>query len=67
MNQSSNFIINISNDTWFGSSIGPHHHLEITELDPLRMINGQLELQMTVILHLYLIKGQLFLIWTREM
>ena len=32
MNQSSDFIINISNDTWFGSSIGPHHHLEIARI-----------------------------------
>ena len=32
MNQSSDLIINISNDTWFGSSIGPHHHLEIARI-----------------------------------
>ncbi len=24
-----NFIVNISNDTWFGSSYGPHQHLQI--------------------------------------
>ena len=32
MNQSSDLIINVSNDTWFGSSIGPHHHLEIARI-----------------------------------
>jgi len=32
MNQNSDLIINISNDTWFGSSIGPHHHLEIARI-----------------------------------
>jgi len=32
MNNSSDLIINISNDTWFGSSIGPHHHLEIARI-----------------------------------
>tara|TARA_B100000767_G_scaffold69115_1_gene65714 strand:- start:404 stop:1876 length:1473 start_codon:yes stop_codon:yes gene_type:complete len=31
-NKSSLFIINISNDTWFGSSIGPHHHLDIARV-----------------------------------
>ncbi len=25
-------MINISNDTWFGSSIGPYHHLSITRV-----------------------------------
>jgi len=25
----SDFIVNISNDTWFGSSYGPHQHLQI--------------------------------------
>ena len=25
-------MINISNDTWFGDSIGPHHHLEIARI-----------------------------------
>ena len=32
MNKDSLLIINISNDTWFGSSIGPHHHLEIARI-----------------------------------
>ncbi len=31
-NKSSNFIINISNDTWFGNSIGPYHHLDIARV-----------------------------------
>jgi len=32
MNKSSDFIINISNDTWFGSSIGPYHHLSMARI-----------------------------------
>ena len=32
MNKSSHLMINISNDTWFGSSIGPYHHLNITRV-----------------------------------
>ncbi len=32
MNKSSDFIINISNDTWFGASIGPHHHLNMARI-----------------------------------
>ena len=32
MNKSSHFIINISNDTWFGTSIGPHHHLNMARI-----------------------------------
>jgi apolipoprotein N-acyltransferase len=32
MNINSEFIINISNDTWFGSSIGPHHHLSMSRI-----------------------------------
>ncbi|MAX50140.1 MAG: apolipoprotein N-acyltransferase [Gammaproteobacteria bacterium] len=32
MNKSSDFIINISNDTWFGTSIGPHHHLNMARI-----------------------------------
>ena len=32
MNKESLLIINISNDTWFGNSIGPHHHLEIARI-----------------------------------
>ena len=28
-NKSSDFIINVSNDTWFGNSIGPYQHLDI--------------------------------------
>ena len=31
-NKSSFFMINISNDTWFGKSIGPYHHLDITRV-----------------------------------
>jgi apolipoprotein N-acyltransferase len=31
-NISSYFMINISNDTWFGESIGPYHHLDITRV-----------------------------------
>jgi apolipoprotein N-acyltransferase len=31
-NKSSHFMINISNDTWFGESIGPYHHLDITRV-----------------------------------
>ena len=31
-NKSSYFMINISNDTWFGKSIGPYHHLDITRV-----------------------------------
>jgi len=31
-NISSLFMINISNDTWFGNSIGPHQHLEIARV-----------------------------------
>jgi apolipoprotein N-acyltransferase len=31
-NISSNFMINISNDTWFGRSMGPYQHLEITRI-----------------------------------
>ena len=29
IDKSSLFIINVSNDSWFGNSIGPHQHLEI--------------------------------------
>ncbi len=32
MNKSSLFMINISNDTWFGKSIGPYHHLSIARI-----------------------------------
>ena len=32
MNKSSLLMINISNDTWFGNSIGPYHHLSITRI-----------------------------------
>ena len=31
-NISSNFIINVSNDTWFGKSMGPYQHLAITRI-----------------------------------
>ena len=34
-NISSNFIINISNDTWFGNSIGPYHHLSLARVRAL--------------------------------
>ena len=27
--KNADFIINISNDTWFGSAYGPHQHLQI--------------------------------------
>ena len=30
--KSSNFIINISNDSWFGRSLGPYQHLEISRI-----------------------------------
>ena len=30
--KSSNYIINISNDTWFGNSFGPYQHLEISRI-----------------------------------
>ena len=29
---SSNYIINVSNDTWFGNSFGPYQHLEISRI-----------------------------------
>ena len=32
MNKSSLLMINISNDTWFGNSIGPYQHLSITRI-----------------------------------
>ena len=32
MNKSSLLMINISNDTWFGNSIGPYHHLDISRI-----------------------------------
>ena len=32
MNKSSFLMINISNDTWFGNSIGPHYHLAVTRI-----------------------------------
>ena len=32
MNKSSFLMINISNDTWFGNSIGPHYHLAATRI-----------------------------------
>ena len=31
-NKSSDFIINVSNDTWFGKSIGPYQHLDIARV-----------------------------------
>tara|TARA_B100001175_G_scaffold311386_1_gene315745 strand:+ start:3531 stop:4997 length:1467 start_codon:yes stop_codon:yes gene_type:complete len=32
MNKSSFLMVNISNDTWFGNSIGPYHHLSIARI-----------------------------------
>ena len=32
MNKSSSLMINVSNDTWFGNSIGPYHHLSIARV-----------------------------------
>ncbi len=32
MNKSSFLMINVSNDTWFGNSIGPYHHLSIARV-----------------------------------
>ena len=32
MNKSSLLMINVSNDTWFGNSIGPYHHLSISRV-----------------------------------
>ena len=32
MNKSSLLMINVSNDTWFGNSIGPYHHLSIARV-----------------------------------
>jgi apolipoprotein N-acyltransferase len=32
MNKSSFLIINVSNDTWFGNSIGPYQHLSIARI-----------------------------------
>tara|TARA_B100000575_G_scaffold42903_1_gene30369 strand:- start:6821 stop:8287 length:1467 start_codon:yes stop_codon:yes gene_type:complete len=32
MNKSSLFMVNISNDTWFGNSIGPYQHLTIARI-----------------------------------
>ena len=30
--KSSNYLINVSNDTWFGNSFGPYQHLEISRV-----------------------------------
>jgi len=30
--KSSNYLINVSNDTWFGNSFGPYQHLEISRI-----------------------------------
>ena len=32
MNKSSLLMVNVSNDTWFGNSIGPYHHLSIARV-----------------------------------
>ena len=32
MNKSSLLMINVSNDTWFGNSVGPYHHLSIARV-----------------------------------
>jgi apolipoprotein N-acyltransferase len=36
----SDFIVNISNDTWFGSSYGPYQHLQIVRAGHWSPING---------------------------
>ena len=30
--KSSNYLINVSNETWFGNSFGPYQHLEISRI-----------------------------------
>ena len=30
--KNSNYLINVSNDTWFGNSFGPYQHLEISRV-----------------------------------
>ncbi|MEZ8027053.1 apolipoprotein N-acyltransferase [Enterovibrio norvegicus] len=41
----SDFILTLSNDTWFGTSIGPHQHLEIAQMRALE--NGKPVLRAT--------------------
>ncbi|WP_325893585.1 apolipoprotein N-acyltransferase [Grimontia sp. NTOU-MAR1] len=45
LTEESDFILTLSNDTWFGTSIGPHQHLEIARMRALE--NGKPVLRAT--------------------